>query len=292
VTAPVVAWATRQRRLGRSAACTAAALVSLLAGCSTSSRPAAVTTATTSVSVSPTTAASASTTAAPQTSGVRTILSPVGLNVRAQASKSAPVLGTAAQGATLTVLGHVDAGDGWYQVKGATVTGFMSDKATLSAPGQFTAYSSTPLQFAALYPQKWTVAEAPPNSVVFHPPAGSDSIVVTTAATTSLLGRGRSGYRQAHDEQIVVCGVTGDLLTFEQANTASTAAAPAGGVVPERYLAQIHLLLDAQHALGIDANLADTSQLQTLRDFANSVSFAFPQCEQGTGPTTSTTAAH
>jgi hypothetical protein len=200
------------------------------------------------------------------------VLSPIGLNVRADASKTAAVLGTAAQGAALTVLSHTDQGGGWYQVKGATVTGWISDSPKLSAPGKFTAYSSDQHQFAALYPEGWTVAEMPPASVVFHPPAGTDTLVATTAATVALLGRGRPGYRQTGDEQVVVCGVTGDLLTFTQAG---------------HYLAQVHLTLDPQHALGIDGNLSDPAQVQRVRDLAYSLTFPFPQCEQGATPVTS-----
>jgi len=53
-----------------------------------------------------------------------------------------------------------------------------------------------------------------------------------------------------------------------------------GGVAPEKYLVQVHLTLDAQHALGIDANLTSTSLLQTVRDFVNSVTFPSPLCER------------
>ncbi|HLI74701.1 MAG TPA: SH3 domain-containing protein, partial [Acidimicrobiales bacterium] len=54
--------------------------------------------------------AASSTTAA---GGVRTVLSPIGLNIRSQPSSSASVVRTAAQGAVLTVLAHTDQGGGW-----------------------------------------------------------------------------------------------------------------------------------------------------------------------------------
>ena len=41
-------------------------------------------------------------------------------------------------------------------------------------------------------------------------------------------------------------------------------------------------MLDAKHALKIAANLTNVSELQTVRDFANSVTFPYPQC-QGKG---------
>ena len=270
-----------------------ATLVLALAACQSSGSPPAATTP----SVASTTAGSAtsrltvatttSTTVPAQTSGPRTVLSAIGLNVRADASKTATVLGTAAQGSTLTVLAHTDQGGGWYQVKGATVTGWISDNPKLSAPGKFKAYSSTPLQFSALYPDTWTVAEVPPASVAFHRPTGTDSIVASTAATVALLGRGRPGYRQSGAEQIVVCGVTGELVTFTQVTAALPTGAVPGGVAAGRYLAQVHLTLDAQHAIGIDGNLADLAQVQTVRDFANSITFPFPQCEGGAPTSTS-----
>jgi hypothetical protein len=230
---------------------------------------------------------------------VRTVLSPLGLNIRAQASKSAPVVRTAAQGTELTVLAHTDQGGGWFQVKGTTTSGWITDSPKLTAPGKFNAYTQGQNAFGALYPETWTVAEPAPTVVVFRPPSGADTVVVTTAATTAQLVRGRPGYHQSNDEPVVVCGVTSDLFTYTQvtappstktppstgtppstATPASTTAPAAAAVVAERYLVQVRLTLDAQHALGIEANLGDTPQIQTVRDFVSSVKFPFPQCQQ------------
>jgi len=211
-------------------------------------------------------------------SGVRTVLSPVGLNIRAEPATTATILRTAAQGATLSVLAQNNQGGGWLEVKGPTVTGWISADPNLSAPGTFTSYTSTQHQVSVLYPRGWTPTELPPASVVFRAASGSDTVVVTTATTVAQLGRGRAGYHQTSDQQIVVCGVTGDLVTFVEMGAATTTA-QSGGVVAERYLVQVHLTLDAQHALGIDANLADMSQLQSYRDLVNSVAFPFPQCQ-------------
>lgn len=244
-------------------------LALVLSACSSPNGPRTTGRATTSTTSSPLT----STTPA---SGVRTVLSPIGLNVRAQPSKAATVLLTAAEGAVLTVLAQTDQG-GWFEVKGPTVMGWISDDPTLSAPGSFTSYSSSQHQLSLLYPEGWTTAESPPASVVFHPSPGNDTVVVTTAATVDQLGHGRPGYHQTNSEQLVVCGVTGDLVTYVQVGATTTSPQPAG-VVAEHYLAQVHLTLDPQHALGIDANLSDTSLLKSLRDVLNSVTFPFPQC--------------
>jgi hypothetical protein len=210
------------------------------------------------------------------------VLSPIGLNVRAQPAKTAAVLGTAAQGAVLTVLAHTAATGGWFQVKGATVTGWISDSATLSAQGTFGNYLASTGDFGALYPATWTTVAAPPASVVFRAPSGGDTIVVTSAAKVALLGAGRAGYRATGSEEVVVCGVTSYLTRYVMVATPATAATttPAsGGAAPEPNLAQVRITLDPQHALGIDANLTDLSQLQTVRDFVNSVTFPFPQCQ-------------
>ena len=45
----------------------------------------------------------------------------------------------------------------------------------------------------------------------------------------------------------------------------------------------------AQHALGVDANLADLAQLQTVKSVIYSLSFPFPQCEQGAAPSDAST---
>jgi Bacterial SH3 domain len=215
-----------------------------------------------------------------QTSGVRTVLSPLGLNIRAQASKAAPIVRTAAQGATLTVFGHTDQGGGWFAVKGTTVTGWITDNPSLSAPGRFVSYTSSAHQFSTLYPDAWTFMEAPPASVVFRPRSGSDSVVVTAASTADLLGHGRGGYQQGYSALVVVCGVTGDLVTYSQVGGAPPTAPAPGGAQPERYLAQVRLTLDPQHALGFDANLAAISGLQAVRDLLSATSFPFPQCEK------------
>ena len=214
--------------------------------------------------------------------GVRTVLSPIGLNIRSQPSTSAPVVRTAAQGAALTVLAHTGQGGGWFEVRGPTVTGWMSDDPSLSAPGTFASYSSTTYQLALLYPQGWTAAEVSPTAVVLRAPSGSDTVVVTTAATVGQLGRGRAGYSESASTPVVVCGVTTNLVTYDEVGVPPTTGLPPG-VVSEHTLAQVRLTLDAQHALGLDANVNDPSALDSFKDVVYSVTFPFPQCQGGAG---------
>jgi hypothetical protein len=248
-----------------------ATLISLLGACSSSGRhPAQPPLSSTSA---PTTA---TTVPAVQTSGVRTVLSPVGLNMRAQPNKSAKILGTAAQGTVLTVLGHTDSSGGWFDVKGASLTGWISGDPTLSAPGEFRRYTSG--QFNVLYPATWTSSASSPASVTFQS-TGPESIISASTATRSQLPQGRAGYGQKASEQVVVCGVTSYLVTYQSAGATGSTVPGAGTPTALPYLAQVRLTLDAQHALGFDANLTDLeAQLLVFHQFLASVTFPFPPC--------------
>lgn len=140
------------RRSGRALAA-AVALGVGLAACGSSGHHGTATTVARSTTVPTTT-----TVPGVQTTGDRTVLSPIGLNVRAGPTKADRVVGTAAQGVVLTVLGYTSAAGGWYHVKGSSATGWISGDPMLSAAGLFTTYSSGRLLFNALYPATWSVA--------------------------------------------------------------------------------------------------------------------------------------
>lgn len=242
----------------------------------------------------------------PQTSGSRTVLSPIGLNVRDAPSTSARILGSAAQGVELTVLGFTASGGGWFKVKGATVTGWVSAQPTLTAAGKFRAYSSA--QFAALYPAAWTEStlaapgtppstsvsvqatqtsttsptnptSAPPSSVVFRPATGAGDIVVRTANAVSQLPHGRTGYSIKSVSQVVACGITAGLIVFQQAGTPPGTSSAAS--VPESlpYLAEVRVAVDKQHALGLYADMPDLgATFRTFKEFVASLTFNAPQC--------------
>ncbi len=287
-----VAW--RARRL-----LAAAALISIIAtGCSTSGHTSSPTTS----APAPSTAVPATSTTAsgPKASGLRTVLSPIGLNVRRAPSTSAPVLGAAAQGVVLTVLGYTSSGGGWFKVKGATVTGWISAQPTLSAPGQFQPYSSSP--FSALYPATWTesamagsrpvpttstpsqatstaATPAAPSSVVFRPTSGLGDIVVTAAGSVSPLPHGRAGYSLNSVSQVLACGITAGLVVFQQNGTSPTTSSATS--VPESltYLAEVRFAVDKQHALALYSDMSSLGQpFQIFKEFVASVTFHAPQC--------------
>jgi uncharacterized protein YgiM (DUF1202 family) len=211
-------------------------------------------------------------------SGVRTVLSPLGLNIRQAATVSSARLGTAAQGAVLQVVGHTDQNGGWYQVQGQTVSGWITADPTLTAAGQFTQYQSQDRQFSALYPQTWTFAESTAN-VLFHPANGDQTIVARNGAQVADFGAGgAAGYNATGQETVVVCGVTADLNEYTRAG--APPATPAPGVAgPLALLAQIRLRLDATHALALDFNYNSAADLGVFSAFYNSLTFPFPQCQ-------------
>ncbi|MBV9660123.1 MAG: SH3 domain-containing protein [Acidimicrobiales bacterium] len=219
-----------------------------------------------------------------QTSGKRTVISPTGLHVRAQADKAAQVLATAAQGTVLTVLSYSGASGGWYQVKGATVTGWITSDPTLSASGEFRPYSSA--DFNALLPATWTSTPVPPASVSFAPPSGGDNVTAITAPNVTSLPNVPAGYGQTSSQQVVICGVTSRLLSFSRVGGAPATTVPSSTTVPtgalQAYMVEVKLRLEAQHALGFYANLSDVGDsLQTFEALVYSVSFPFPVCSGG-----------
>jgi hypothetical protein len=248
----------------------AASVAGVAAGCSPTRHASAPTTSTAS-----TTPVTSTTAPGPQTSGPRTVLSPIGLHVRQGPSRTARVLGTAAQGVELTVLGYTGTGGGWFKVKGATVTGWISAQPTLSAPGAFQAYTSA--EVSALYPDTWRAQAVPPGSarvpttsVLFRPPAGAGDIVATAAGSLAQLPHGRPGYGLKSVSQVVVCGVTAGLVVFRRTGSGSTSLA---------YLAEVRFAVDKAHALGLYADLPDLGPtFQIFMAFVASVTFSAPQC--------------
>ena len=252
-----------------------------LAACNASTPPTGVAT-NPPVTGGPTGGASPSSSAS-AASGVRTVLSPLGLNIRQAASVTSARLGTAAQGAVLQVTGHTSDNGGWYQVQGQTVTGWITGDPTLTAPGQFTQYQSQDRQFSALYPSDWTFAESTAN-VLFHPVNGDQTIVARNGTQLSDFGPGgAAGFNASGQETVIVCGVTANLNEYSHAGAPPASPAP-GTAGPLAFLAQVRLRLDATHALALDFNYNATADLDVFSAFYNSMTFPFPQCELPASP--------
>ncbi len=190
------------------------------------------------------------------------------------------MLGTAAQGVVLTVLGHTDVAGGWYQVKGATVTGWISGEPTLSAAGEFSPYNSA--QFSALYPATWSSSDSPPAIALFRSNTGPDDISVRAAPTVPQLPTGRTGYGEIGSSQIVVCGVTSVLVTYQRAGPTPTTASGTSVPASTPYLAEVRLAVDPHHALGFYSDLSGLEgPLDVFHSFLASVTFASKQCTGG-----------
>ncbi|MGH7721712.1 MAG: SH3 domain-containing protein [Candidatus Dormibacteria bacterium] len=261
---------------------TCAVLATLgLAGCATSGAPTGV--ATNPPAHSPGTRPGGATPSAAAATGVRTVLSPLGLNIRGGPATTAARLGTAAQGAVLSVVGHTDQNGGWYNVQGQTVSGWITADPTLTAAGQFTQYQSQDRLISALYPQDWTFDEVT-TSVFFHPMTGAQTIVVRNAAQVADFGpAGGTGFIGSGQQTVVVCGVTGDLNVFTHTGGAPPTPTP-GTAGPLALLAQIRLRLDATHALALDYNYSAAADLEVFNDFYNSITFPYPACQQTASP--------
>jgi hypothetical protein len=198
-------------------------------------------------------------------SGTQTVLSPIGLNVRAKPSKSAAVIGTAAQGTPLQLLAHTDRAGGWDMVQGGTATGWVSADPTYSARGRFGAYASTP--FSVLYPAAWAYTGSPAAGVTFRSPSTSEKVVIMAASSASKLpsvGHG-AGVSQTSSRQVVACGVTTYLFAY---------ATSAAG----HFLAAVVVPVSAHRVLGLRASLTSLAQLSTVLDFVNSLSFPAVVC--------------
>jgi uncharacterized protein YgiM (DUF1202 family) len=197
--------------------------------------------------------------------GPVTVLSPIGLNVRAGPSRSAKVIGTAAQGVVLQLLAHTNQDGGWYKVRGATVTGWISADPGYSAPGHFGYYASS--AFSVLFPAGWTTSGKPKTGVVFRPHAPPEEVVVTTATSVNDLptvSQG-AGLSEHSSQQVDACGVTADLYSYSTSS-------------PDKFYADIALAIGSGHALGLKATLTSLSQMRTVLDFVNSISFPLPIC--------------
>ena len=255
-----------------------AGLVLLAGGCSLMGKSAAPTTTRATTTVPPTSSSTSTSTTLPvsHVNGPQTVLSPIGLNVRAGPSKSAKVIATAAQGTVFELLAHTNRSGGWYKVHGPSVTGWMSADTGYSAPGRFGTYTAS--AFTVLFPAGWTSAGAPKTGVVFRPPSSTEEVVITTAPSVAKLpsvNQG-AGVSQTSSEQVVACGVTGHLHSYTTAN-------------PDKYYADATFSLSANEALGLKATLTSLSQMRTVLDFVNSISFPLPVCVGGTTPNKTTT---
>lgn len=232
------------------------------------------------------TPAPASGTAAPQTNGQRTVLAQDGLRIHSGASLSDTVLGTAGWGVSLTVTGYNAAGGGFYDVQGATVSGWISADPTLSAGGNLdgVAFQDKSID-GVLYPQGWSFTDDP-GEIVFTPASGTDppTLVIRTGTSLAALGAsGVSGYTEVTtDDQVVACGYTGALTEYSAASAATaepTTDAGGGGVHLLADFAQLRVEVTSSFWLDIEMNYSTPDQLAIISNAYSSIKFPYPACE-------------
>jgi len=212
---------------------------------------------------------------------MRTVMTQLGLNMHADAARSAPVVGVLGQGAQVSVLDYKATDGGWFKVQGQTTAGWIVADSTLTAAGTFTSYASSGRGFSVLYPDNWTFAEEP-NDTLFRPQAqGAQTIVVRTAAGLAALGpESPSGYTTSFSNQEIVCGYTGQLLEYQR-QSAAASPTPAAGSAATRlaFYADIRLRFDSAHAIELAMNYDVKGDLDIFADFYNSISFPYPLCQ-------------
>ena len=183
------------------------------------------------------------------------------------------------------LLAHTNQAGGWYKVQGSTVTGWISADTGFTAPGRFGSYTSD--AFSVLFPAGWTSAGMPRSGVVFRAPSSPEKVVITTAPSVAKLpavSQG-AGVSQISSQQLVACGVTSYFVQLHHAE-------------PRQVLRGDRPSSGRGHALGLKATLTSMSEMRTVRDFVNSISFPVAACVGGPAkahskaqPTT-TTPAH
>jgi len=202
-----------------------------------------------------------------------TILAPLGLNLHGAAATSAAVIDNLAQGTDLTVVAHTDQSGGWYQVRYQDETGWIADDPTYSTAAAVTPYHSDQRGFSVMYPLRWTLTDSP-AAIVFHPQdAVGPLLSVSNGPSLAALGPpGRPGYSSVSASPLEVYGVTGVLRLYDR-------TAPAGTPSPGQpgsfaHLAEVLVTISRTRALRIDFSYTSPSELQTFRDFYDSMVLA------------------
>jgi hypothetical protein len=229
-----------------------------------------------------------------QTSGIRTVIAPLGLNLRDQPATTGNVVGSLAEGTVLTVTGNNPGNGGWYQVKGETKSGWITADPRFSTARHLTSYSSQQHGFSTLYPDTWTFNDSGGSSVTFGPQAGGgDKLFVSAGANIAALGgAGAPGYAVSSGQSLEVFGVTGTLRIFDRGGGAAPGTSapvgttptptPAAGATPPpatpggtgptgAHIAEILLTVNATNAMRLDFEYSDPADLAIFGDIYNSM---------------------
>jgi Bacterial SH3 domain len=199
-----------------------------------------------------------------------TVIAPLGLKLRDSGSTDGAVLGSLGQGTVVTVLAHGGQDGHWYQVKGETQTGWITDNPAFTSARHFELYQSDAHGFSALYLDTWAFTEGA-GAVTFKPQSGGyPRISAATGPTLDALGpAGMEGYATVEVDSAEVFGITGVLKLYSRGGTAA-AATPGEQPLPSR-LAELLVTLDAKRAMRLDFLYSSPDDLRTFRDFYGSI---------------------
>jgi hypothetical protein len=213
-----------------------------------------------------------------------TVIAPLGLKLRDAGSTDGAVLGSLGQGTVVTVLAHGGQNGHWYQVKGETQTGWITDDPSYSSPRHFELYQSDAHGFSVLYLDTWSFMEGA-GAVSFRPQSGGyPRITVANGANLSALGpAGMEGYATVEVDSAEVYGITGVLKLYARGGTAAPST-PGEQPLPPR-LAELLVTLDAQRAMRLDFLYTSADDLRTFRDFYGSIIVPQP-ASPGAAPAT------
>jgi hypothetical protein len=213
-----------------------------------------------------------------------TVIAPLGLKLRDAGSTDGAVVGSLGQGTVVTVVSHGGLNNAWYQVKGETQTGWITDNPGFTSPRHFELYQSDARGFSALYLNTWSFTEGA-GAVSFRPQSGGyPQITAATGPTLTALGApGMEGYSTVQVDAAEVFGVTGVLKLYARGG-AGPAATP-GQPPPPPLLAELRATLDANRALRLDFLYSTSDELRTFRDFYGSIILPQP-ASPGAAPAT------
>ena len=268
-------------RRGAAVRLAAALAVGALAACGSGGTTPAPSTPRPSPSASPSPTA---TPGAVTVGSTLTVIAPLGLRLHDSGSTDAAVLGSLGQGTVVTVLAHGGQGGHWYQVKGETQTGWITDDPGYSSPRHFELYQSDAHGFSALYLDTWAFTEGA-SAVSFRPQSGGyPRITAAAGPTLDALGpAGMEGYATVEGDSAEGFGITGVLKLYARGGTAPPAT-PGEQPLPPR-LAELLVTLDAKRAMRLDFLYTASDDLRTFRDFYGSIVVPQP-ASPGAAPAT------
>jgi hypothetical protein len=215
-------------------------------------------------------ASSSSSPGAVEVGSTLTVIAPLGLKLRDAGSADGAVLGSLGQGTVVTVVSHGGQNNAWYQVKGETQTGWITDDPGFTSPRHFELYQSDAHGFSALYLNTWSFTEGA-GAVSFRPQSGGyPEIAAVTGPSLAALGApGAEGYSTVQVDAAEVFGVTGVLRLYARGG-AAPAATPGQPPLPP-LLAEVRVTLDASRAMRLDFLYSKSEELRTFRDFYGSI---------------------